>query len=503
MRQTWIRELCGWLSAALIAVVTVAQIASTARADLLFRDGDSLVVALLVRSMADGESFEWVMSSVLFLPEIVVFGGLWMMGRVFAFDVNAVLVINAVLNLMALFGAVRLVAGRRRVGTAPVAWSILALGMFGLLTATEASASRDSIELASLLVTTTYYSATVIAVVLSVGIVRRVFDGTARARRLLLVLLGVAAAVSTLSNPLYAAWATVPLSLLLGIAAVYQRSRAHALPLLVWLVGGTAAGFVARIPVSEWIANDGSAYVQPTLWPQSVRYYGDLVAERLSTPLGVIGAVLLAVLLLIAVRQSFRAETPGARFVATSAWLLPLLVTIGAIALGTHAARYLEPVAFAPILGLVASPQALRMPRRALTRVAAGLGVLLVVGAGVSVPRVVSVAQHPNTDLTCVNDWVSASGQTGAGQFWTVRLPKLHLDDPSQLVQVDHQLNAYAWLVNRTDFDATEVTFLIEDSQSTPWALGTNALPTAVIPCGQYTIYDFSPVALPLGPERS
>ena len=503
MRQTWVRELCGWLSATLIAVVTVAQIASTARADLLFRDGDSLVVALLVRSIADGESFDWVMSSVLFLPEIVVFGVLWMMGRVFALDVNAVLVINAVLNLMALFGAVRLVAGRRRAGTAPVAWSLLALGMFSLLAVTETSASRDSFELASLLVTTTYYSATVIAVVLSVGIVRRVFDRATRAPRLLPVLLGVVAAVSTLSNPLYAAWATVPLSLLLGVAAVYQRSLVHALPLLAWLVGGTAAGFIARIPLSEWIANDGSAYAQPTLWPQSVRYYGDLLAERLSTPLGVIGAVLLVALLLLAVRQSFRAQTPGARFVATSAWLLPLLVTIGAIALGTHAARYLEPVVFAPILGLVASPQALRMPRRALTGMTAGIGVLLVVGAGLSVPRVVTAAQHPNADLTCVGDWVSASGRNGAGQFWTVRLPKLHLDDPSQLVQVDHQLNAYAWLINRADFDATEVTFLIEDSQSSPWALGTNSLPTDVIACGQYTIYDFSPVALPLGPERS
>lgn len=503
MRQTWVRELCGWVAAALIAVITVAQVASTARADLLFRDSDSLVVALLVRSASEGESFDWVLSSVLFLPEILLFGLLWMLGRLFALDVNAVLVINAVLNLMALYGAVRLVAGRRRSGSAPVAWSLVAVGVFSLLAATETSSSRESFELASLLLTTTYYSATVIAVVLSIGIVRRVYDGPARSRRPLPVLLGVIATVSVLSNPLYAAWATVPLVVLLGIAAVYSRTRAHALVLLGWLLGGTVVGLVARIPLSEWIANDGSSYAQPALWPQSTGYYGELLVERLSTPLGVIGTALLLAMLLFAAQQSFRAQSAGARLVAASAWLLPLLVTIGAVALGTHAARYLEPAAFAPILALVASPQALRVSRRLATSASAALGVILVVGAGLSVPRVATAAQHPNADLTCVSDWVNASGQTGAGQFWTVRLPKLHLDDPSQLVQVDHQLNAYAWLTNRADFTVGEVTFLIEDAQSTEWSLGTNALPTEVIECGQYTIYDFSPVALPLGPARS
>lgn len=503
MRQTWVRELCGWLAAALIAVVTVAQVAASTRAQLLFRDGDSLVVALLVRSVADAEPFDWVMSSVLFLPEIVVFALLWMPGRLFSLGVDAVLVINAVLNLTAFYGAVRLVAGRRRDGSAPVAWSVVAVAVFGLLMMTETSRSRDSLELASLLLTTTYYSATVIAVVLSIGIVRRVFDAPAASPRSLPALLGLIATVSALSNPLYSVWATVPLSVLLGASAVYRRSRTDSLRLLAWQLAGTAAGLTARIPFSEWIANDGSAYAQPTLWPRSVRYYGELLAERLSTPLGVVSAVLLVALVLLAVRQSVRARSPGARIVATAAWLVPLLVTAGAVAVGTHAARYLEPVAFAPVLGLVASPVVVRVSQRVAAAVTAGAGVLLVVSAGLSAARVATTEQHPSDDLACVTDWVNASERTGAGQFWTVRLPKLHLDDPSQLVQVDHQLNAYAWLINRADFEATEVTFLIADAQSSPWALGTNPVPSDVIACGQYTIYDFAPVALPLGPAHS
>src|SRR5690606_19238280 len=100
--------------------------------------------------------------------------------------------------------------------------------------------------------------------------------------------------------------------------------------------------------------------------------------------------------------------------------MLPVLVLIGAVALGTHAARYLEPLFFAPVLALVASPRTVRMPRRATLALTVTAAAVLVLGAGLSVPRAVSAAQHPNTDLACVNEWVSESGQTGAGQFWTV-----------------------------------------------------------------------------------
>ncbi len=69
---------------------------------------------------------------------------------------------------------------------------------------------------------------------------------------------------------------------------------------------------------------------------------------------------------------------------------------------------------------------------------------LLALGGILSIPRLAAAAEVADPDLTCVTDWVDASGRTGAGQFWTVRLPKLHLDDPAQLVQVDHELRGYA-----------------------------------------------------------
>ncbi len=501
MRRVWVRELTGWLGALGVSVIIAGQVAASVRSELLFRDGDSLIVAMFARSVLGGGPQDWAMSSVLFLPEASAFAGL---DALLPLDPTSLLAVSAVLNLLALYGSLRLVAGRQREGQAPVAWSLIALLAFGLLAATEISASRDALELASLQLTTTYYAATVIGVVLSIGLVRRVLDRD-RGGSGLLVALGAVAAVSSLTNPLYAVWATVPLTVYLLFAMRMSTRRKRMPILLAVIVGGTVLGLIGRIPFGAWIANTGAGYAQPALWPQSAAYYGGLLLDRLSTPLGLIGCLLALALLVWAVLRMTRAEDPGSRLVASLAWLMPVLVVVGAIALGTHAARYLQPVAFAPVLALVATPRAMRMPRRAARAAAAVAAVLVLVGGGLSVPRLGAAASSASADpdLLCVTDWVDASGRTGAGQFWTVRLPKLHLDDPAQLVQVDHQLNGYAWLVNRRDFDVGEVSFLIEDAQTVRWQLPVAVVPDEVVDCGRYRILDFGDTTLPLGPQRS
>lgn len=499
MTRAWVRELAGWLGAAAVSLVTAGAVASSARADLLFRDGDSMVVAMLARSLLSGEPLDWAMSSVLFLPESAAFTAL---DAAVPVDASGLFAISAVVNLLALYGAIRLTAGRARAGMAPVAWSVLALAVFGVLAMTDVSASREALELASLQLTTTYYSATVVAAVLTIGIVRRMIDS----RALMAwpsIGLGVVALVSTLSNPLYAAWATIPLVMLLAIASVSPGLRSRARVIIAVLLAGTTLGFLSRIPLAAWITKTGIDYIQPGQWHESIDYYGRLVGERMQSPLGVIGLLIAAALIVAAVVRTVRAGDPGSRLVAAMAWVAPVMVVVGAVVLGTHAARYLQPFAFAPVLALVAAPHALRVGDRVRRPVAVMVGVLLLVAGGLSIPRLADAATRPDADLTCVTDWVDASGRTGAGQFWTVRLPKLHLADPSQLVQVDHQLNAYAWLVDRTDFAVGEVSFLVEDSQTVPWDPPQAVLPERVVDCGRYSILDLGTETLPLGPQRS
>jgi hypothetical protein len=499
MQRAWVREAAGWLGALATALIVSGQVAASARADLLFRDGDSLIVAMFARAILGGTASDWAMSSVLFLPESAVFAGL---DALLPFDVDGVLAASAVLNLLALYGAIRVAAGRARDGMAPVVWSVIALGVFGLLAVTDLSGSRDALDLASLQLTTTYYSATVVAVVLTVGLVRRHLESTRRGLALLIAL-GAVAAVSTLSNPLFAVWAAVPLTGILVALSIRRGGRTRMLTVLAILLGGVAIGFFARIPFSKWIANTGAGYVQPDLWMQSVGYYAHLLGERLASPLGAIGGVLTLALLVLAVLRSIRATHTGERVIAMAAWVIPMLVAIGAIALGTHAARYLQPIAFAPVLALVACPRAGTLSGRVAHQLTAAVAAVLLLGSALSIPRLISAAETPDADLTCVTDWVEASGRTGAGQFWTVRLPKLHLDDPARLVQVDRMLNGYAWLVDRRDLEVDAVSFLIEDAQTVQWQLPTAAIPEQIVDCGRYRILDFGDTMLPLGPAHS
>lgn len=551
------REAAGWLGALGLALTVAAQVAASARSDLLFRDGDSLVVALFARSLLSGEHRDWAMSSVLFLPESGLFAAL---SAVLPVDLDGLLAINAVVNLLALYGVLRLAAGARRDGGAPVAWALAATTVFGLIAVTETSASRDALELASLLLTTTYYSATVVAVVAVIGVLRRAADaratdaqpanrsgrseGARRAGMGAAISVALIAAVSTLTNPLFVVWATIPLTAVLGLVMLcHPSARRRMLWSLAALALGSAAGFAARIPFAAWIANTGAGYAQPERWTESVAYYGTLLLDRLSTPLGLLGSAVVAALLVLAVVRTIRAESAGSRIVAASAWILPLLVVVGAIALGTHAARYLQPAVFAPLLALVAAPRAFGAPAparasrtpalvahaptartrpaetgsayavtgrsavaapRSTTHVLGGAVVVLMLAAGaLSVPRLDAAAHRSDADLDCVTDWVDASGRIGAGQFWTVRLPKAHLRDPAALVQVDHRLNGYAWLVNRTDFDPGAVSFLLEDAQTVPWQLSSPAVPRDIVTCGRYRILDFGAQRLALGPAHS
>lgn len=505
----WAREAMGVTIALAIAIAVVAVVVSSPRGELMLRDGDSLVTTLVVHSLAAGQPQDWAMSSVLFLPETAAVAVLSLLGL----GVDGTLLLAGVVNVVGLYGALRLAAGARRPGGAPVTGALLALSAFALLAVAETSSDRNALEPASLLLLTTYYSATVIGVVLAVGLVRRGLD--APRRRVHAWVLAAVGAASVLTNPLFAAWATVPLVIVLVVVVVRAGRRRPEVRqaggmLLLALVAGTVAGFVARVPLAPFIANTGAGYAEPSRWLESLAYYGALAAEQLAEPAGAFAAALGVAMWVwcgVASVVLARRGRVGAAVVAASGWLVPLLVVAGAIALGTHAARYVQPIAFAPLLGLVVLPDLVAYRARIGRAVLAGAAAAaLVLAAVVGVPRLVSAAAAPDADLSCVVAWTDASGRVGAGQFWTVRLPKTHAIDPRSLVQVDHELRGYAWLVNRDDFAVGEVTFLVLDEESVPFALPgglTEADASSRVDCGRYTILDFGDRPLPLGPQRS
>lgn len=496
--RPWIGDVVGWLCALAVSVGVVAWTATTSDW-LMFTDGDSVIVSMIARSIQLGQPQEWAMSPVLFLPETAIY----LLLSLFGLGMRATLALNGVVNLLLLYGAIRLVAGPRRSSIRPVAGAVLAFVAFGVLVLLEGSAALPGLQLATLMVTTTYYSTTVVAAVASVGLVRRALDGE---RPIVsLAALGIISAVSVLTNPLFAVWTTVPAALVVAALAVGRRIRVRAaLQVAAVLVAGAVIGYLARTPFAGAIVATDGNYIRVDRIGAASDHFGSAFADTAASWHGLLWiAVLFALTVACAVVAvgAWRRGDAGRAFVAGIAVLAPIASTVGTILIGTDADRYIQPWVFLPILVLAISPPARTLPKPAVVASAALAGILVVAAT----PVLVGAATRDDSDLDCVVDWVQASERTGAGQFWTVRAPKAHLDDPTRLVQVDNTLRVYEWLTNRIDTATTQVSFLVKDAQSVPFALpaGLSTDQAESVACGRYTILDFGDRMLPLGPPRS
>lgn len=503
----WLVEVTGLLIGAALAVLAVWHVAVTPRAWMLFYDGDSVLPALVRASLAAGEPQRWSLSAVLFLPEAALYGALTLLGL----GLKATFAVNAVLNFLLLYVAFRLTAAlavRDAGRSSQVAGAVLATGVFVAFSLLDTSPAWDSAELPSLLATTTYYSATLIALVVAAGLTVAVARSAERGPWLCLVALS---AVSTLSNPLYLGWFSAPAAIACLVLAGRELISWRTWFRIVAALGiGGGLGLLARIPFASLISRDTAGYLAPS---QAARvffgFYLRVLLERVATPLGALSIAAAVALLVLAaallVRGIRRRDLPLA-VLAGIGCASPVVTTIFAILLGTHAFRYLQPMYVAPLLPLVLVARLLpplRLRKSLGGRAAGGaVGVVAAVAVlvgGVRAAGLATATARPDTSIQCLNDWVTASGRTGAGRFLTIRGPKAYLERPKQLIQVDSRFRQYDWLVNRSDYDERFVSFVVSDASVGAPRLPSIAATPVMIRCGRYTITDFGKPVLRIG----
>ena len=505
-RHPLLVEVAGSGAALAVALAAVAHLCLTPRSWVLFSDADSVLLPMMRGSAAVGEPQHWALSSVLFLPERALYDATAALGL----GVRASLAIDAVVNLVLLYAALRIVAALVRPGprSHAVAGALAAFTAFTAFTFLDSTPAWDSLELPSLIATTTYYSATVLATVLAAGLGTAVLAGPRRRAIAAALALGAVTAGSVLTNPLFLAWATVPLAIVAvalaaGRLVALRRTTATAAA----LAAGTVLGFLLRIPFAPEIVRAPGDYADPANALPTLAYLVHQLVTRTETVEGLVSVaaidtvLVLDVLLLV---RAFRVRRAGAATLLGLAVLTPVLVTAGSVLLGAPAVRYLQPAWFAPLLPLVLVPlpARLRMPlrsRRARVALAVVLALVGVAGAGVTTAS----AATPDPSIRCLDAWITAGGRTGAGLFETIRGPKAYLRDPRLLLQVDAHLRAEPWLTDRADYDVSRVSFLVTDASTPPFDTGTVGPPLRTITCGRYRVLDWErPVlaVLPSGP---
>lgn len=511
-------ESLGVLLAVALALLAVAHLDATDRSWMLYYDADSVLPALVRGSVLAGQPQDWSLSAVLFIPEMGLYFALAGLGL----GIKGTFALNAVVNLVLLYASLRLLSGLVLRGMSRSARIGGALGAFAtvvFLTLLEDSPRGDTFEVASLLATTTYYGMTVLASVAATGLAARLASAPSGGRRRWLELALVAlSAASALTNPLYLAWAAMPLlvvlALLAGRGAIGWRCFLREGAVLV-LGGGL--GFVARLPFASLISRDGPAYVKPGLAAWAALRYPESLADRTSTLGGAVSLTLVVALILVSAilfRRSLAVRDVSAAIVSGMGWLAPAAIFAGTVALGAYTPRYVQPMFFAPVCTLVFAPRLFprglafvrRLSRRAVRALLAG-GVVVLLGLSAGLTAALSrSAAVIDPDVQCADAWIGASHRTGAGDFWSIRAPKAYLAEPYRLIQIDQAFRAYPWLADRADYSGSAVSFVLTDtvtaSEHPPLVLppAARTAPFTTIHCGRYTITDFGTAILPVGP---
>ena len=502
------REALGGLVALALSVIALRHVLATARVDLLWYDGDSVLLPLVRRSMELGQPFEWAMSPALFFfPELPVY----LLCSLVTATPQQALALNGVLVLLAVYALVRAAANElmpaaRR--SARIAVSALALGFVTLLVLTESSATATSLELASLLLTTTYYYGAVLAMLgTAVLVLRAVRLG--RASVTVLVVLGLVAACTTASNPLYVPWSAAPVVVTLVLLALARRLPWRPVGLLAaTLTLGSVVGYLLRIPLRPFVSLDPSTYVQPSRAGETLGFFAALTDDRAGSAAGDAGLLLLLVGVLLSVGGTVWAWRVRTSRTVLAAAALPLVtvvaVSVGVVVAGSETPRYLEPIVTAPLLALVAVAELARTavrrtqvhrPRRGIRAVLAlaAAGVLLA-GIATAPSTARAVAQARYDPAACLDRWADGRDVVGVGQFWTVRPLATYASTNVQLLQVRDTFATYPWLVDLGAYRDAAPTFVVIGSGDVWTTAVEDSLgpPATITHCTGFDVYDYA-----------
>ncbi|MFJ2977331.1 hypothetical protein ACIPEP_00610 [Curtobacterium sp. NPDC087082] len=502
------QEALGALVALALAVIALRHVVATSRVALLWYDGDSVLLPLVERSMQLGQPFEWAMSPALFFfPELPVY----LLCSVVTATPQQALALNGVLVLLAVYALVRAAANElmpaaRR--SARIAVSAVALGFVTLLVLTESSATATSLELASLLLTTTYYYGAVLAMLgTAVLVLRAVRLG--RASVTVLVVLGLVAACTTASNPLYVPWSAAPVVVTLVLLALARRLPWRPVGLLAaTLTLGSVVGYLLRIPLRPFVSLDPSTYVQPSRAGETLGFFAALTDDRAGSAAGDAGLLLLLVGVLLSVGGTvwaWRVRTSRTVLVAAALPLVTVVaVSVGVVVAGSETPRYLEPIVTAPLLALVAVAELARTavrrtqvhrPRRGIRAVLAlaAAGVLLA-GIATAPSTARAVAQARYDPAACLDRWADGRDVVGVGQFWTVRPLATYASTNVQLLQVRDTFATYPWLVDLGAYRDAAPTFVVIGSGDVWTTAVEDSLgpPATITHCTGFDVYDYA-----------
>ncbi|KQP97596.1 MULTISPECIES: hypothetical protein [unclassified Rathayibacter] len=526
--QRLLLELAPLLVVSALALVVLARMAQSEWSAILLYSGDSLVLPLLHESLVAGEPFDWVFSSQLFFfPELVIYSAI----ALFISDPRAVILVNAVVNLLLFYAFARVIARvalqRTRHRFIEISVSLGAIVLFVVICLLEPQPNINGSSVASLYLFNTYYQGVVIIGLAVLALTlwltrafRRARWGSVRTIVYAVVTAAVTAAV-TLCDPLYLLQVTAPLALTLIVMwfARHLTTRGVALLLAVNVVSALV-GLWGRRFVEQHLAIALDKYMDIEKIPSSITLLGTTLTELSSTSVGMFklllwgGAVVVTTgfflyALFAQTRPALRRTVSGGELFLTGFSTLSFLtMVLGFFVTGSQTTRYLLPIFVFPLLAMIPVViHVLRLSmlvvpyaeyRRSLARFMIGassaVAVLIVAAGAVSTPPVVRMATGADySGADCFESAIGDREDSGVGSFWITRQWELYADERGDVLQVEGDLTVMDWMINLSTYLDKDYSYVVVD----PWGLVTEksvevlGTPASVTACGDFDIYDY------------
>jgi hypothetical protein len=530
------RTVAGWLYEVWAVVVTVfasliaiGHLAQSQWEATFLYNADSIVLPMLEKSIQQGEAFDWVFSSQNFLfPEGLFFA----VSSAFTDSPQVALYTNACLNIVVLYVLLRVIAHqlahRSRHRFVEITIALAATMLYVVYVLLEPTATVNRSGTATLYLLTTYYYGVIVVGLVTISLtlwVTRSFSAGPWGRRRVLVyvaLITLISGITIFSDPLYVAQVLAPVVVCLVLLALSRRvSWKRAAVLVLPGIAGAVMGFALRTVFADLFASDLTSYFSADNIPTSILVLRETLNEMTSTAPGSLKLLLLTVVLFTTACATLFALIglflPAiARRMSTVEFFIVTFVSVSSVSLfvghvitGAITTRYLTPVYIFPLLTVVylgvfvlrrllVEVESAEL-RRNLSRFSLGIaiaGSIVIVTVGLlNLPAVVRSASGATYSAAeCFNEFIGDSNRDGVGSFWSVRPLEVYGESSGEILQVNPDLTAYAWMNNLAPYEDKTFSFVVSDAspQLPPESLEPLGEPVEVISCPGYEIYDYA-----------
>ncbi len=491
------QELCAILAIVFGFVIEFHHIVFSSWKQFFFNNSDVLTLPLVGQSIALHEPFHWVFSSQIFLfPE----GLLYAISRLFTPNFQDALVLNALINCLALYGLWRLLVHQviRNVSVERL-FSVVATLFLLLVALLEV---REKAQIATYFLATTIYYGVILASLAALALQIRYLDkptsgkGLFGRRYLLASLFGLAFLVCV-SNPLYLLQFVIPLVIVAAIGLLVNLLPPKETSVLIatQLVACGLALEVRKHFLQAYFSKLGGLgdYLHFNQIGETFRTYKFLLLQLLQggwqqklqvflTFFNLLAALILFIIWLHAGTKRkpgkvWRAvASPGAFIAVGLAGVAPILAMTGTILTGNSQTRYLIPAIVFPLFAWI---PLLRLAwfdsqkvKALASKVVLGLAAALLLGLPLATPlkSVSSVHNYYTGDERCLD--VSLANQAysaGVAQYWRARVLQLYSKHHLKVIQVMGNLDKFTWLYNSADYQIYHPSFVIVDKSPAPF----------------------------------